>query len=112
MPGIISRVLSEGQLELFQEAIEIAKKEIDDARHDDQKKRAVAVDLRGLVRNSLEIPNVLKRRWESVLDLVAVRQIEDYTKTGDELKKSFDRGLEVLKGIEELVHSFEALADS
>src|SRR5437899_1663672 len=104
--SVLVRV-SRNQLDAFDEAIESAKSDIAEAWKSERHKAIVAGNLRGLLRFSQEIPNVLRHHWQSTLDLIALRLIEDYEETGQELRKAFEKALHILSRLEGLVQSFE-----
>ncbi len=109
MNGEVLFRISGGQLQAFEEAIEAAKSDIEDAWKSERQKAAVAGNLRGMVRLCLDIPQTLRNLGNSTLDLIAARLIDDYVQTGQKLHQSFTQGLHILSRIQELVQSFERM---
>ena len=102
MAGSVLFRVSRDQLHAFDEAIEAAKSDIAEAWKSERHKATIAGNLRGLLRFSQGIPNVLRGLWQSTLDLIAARLIEDYEETGQELRRAFEKGLHILNGLDGL----------
>ena len=99
--------ISRQQLDPFDEAIREAEMEIAEGWKSDHTRATIAAKLRGLIRLSRAIPNVPRDLWQSTLDLMRVRGIEDYEETGRELRQAFEKGLHILHALEGLAHSFQ-----
>jgi hypothetical protein len=91
----------------MEEAIAATRTELAESEESEQHKAALAADLRGYLRLCRDIPNVLQNLWQTTLDLVAARLIDDYPKTAQDLRAAFAEGLHVLHGIADLLQSFE-----
>jgi hypothetical protein len=99
--------VSRGQLHAMEEAIATTRTELVESGESEQHKAAVAADLRGYLRLCRDIPNVLQNLWQTTLDLVAARLVDDYPKTAQDLRAAFAEGRQVLHGIADLLRSFE-----
>jgi hypothetical protein len=104
--------LTESQLHAFADAIETAKAEIEESRKSEKTRILFSKKLGRVIQSSLEIPRVLQRLWDSTLDLIAARLLEDYQETGQQLRASFVKALQVLKEVESLVHAFHQAGGS
>jgi hypothetical protein len=101
--------LPQGQLDVFEEAIKAAQADIEAARNSDQKKALVAKNLERFVQSSLEIPRMVRSYCNSTLDLIPAHLIDDYQETGDELRRSFAKAMNILESIEKLVQGLGTL---
>ncbi|MBI3407873.1 MAG: hypothetical protein HY040_05895 [Planctomycetes bacterium] len=112
MPTGILFGLPQGQLEAFEEALAVGKEEIELTAKDERKKARLANDVKGFLALCREIPRVLRRECDSVLDLMAAGGIEDYGATGLELRRSFAKAIEILNGVQELVQTYLSTGSS
>jgi hypothetical protein len=99
--------ISRQQLDPFDEAIKEAEMEIAEGWKSDRTRDTIAAKLRGLIRLSRGIPNVPRDLWQSTLDLMRVRGIEDYEETGRELRRAFEKGLHILNALQGLAQTFQ-----
>lgn len=112
MPTGVLFSLSLGQLEAFAKAIEVGKTAIADAKNDDNKKAGLAKDLASFLQNCLEIPRILQRRCDSVLDHIATRSVDNYEETENELRRSFAEAEQIFRGVLELSERFLEIGGS
>ena len=107
----LSRV-SWNQLSAFDEAIEAANSEIKEGWKSEREKAKFAGNLRGVIRLSQDIPNILRALWQSTLDLIAARLIEDYEEKAQEIRKALNKAFHILNSLQELAQSFQAAGGS
>jgi hypothetical protein len=110
MVGTAFRIAS-GQLQVFEEALAAAKNDLTECRNGERQK-AVAANLKGVLRSSLLIPPLLQQLCRSTIDLMVGRLIDDYAETGNRLREAFTRGLHILTGVQVLVQTYQEAGGS
>jgi hypothetical protein len=101
--------LPQDVLRAFEQAIEVARSDVEESRKDEERKAAVAGALGGVVRQCTVIPDILRRLWDSTFDLLKARLIDHDAETRQGLQDSFARGQHVLKSVADLVGAFEQI---
>ncbi len=106
--------LSQGVLDVFVQAIDAARMDIEAARFDEAKRAALAKDLEGFIRSCVDmnIPHLLRLHRDSILKLIAANAPIDFSKSHRELRDAFAQGRIVLGGLVELTRLFQETGGS